>query len=267
ILAFREVLSATGCPVVGLDFNDAMTISDTALKVLERSCSYFKRELPADIQQLLPRSASPAQRSILEKNAHKLMPASLGLSDDRIVNLPRDEHEKKHDVFFSGDASSEVRRRELHLMDELSARGVRVSRPESRLSQQEFFQSCSESYLVWSPEGAGWDCFRHYESAGCGSVPLMNAPCIRPYMPFVHGQHALYYLSDFGNKSARCTEFQDITDGLVSTVTRALEDRQKLQEMGRAARGFVLRHHTHEAIVTHIVRTAEVQSLSGISPT
>ena len=266
VLAFREVLSAP-CPVVGLDFNDAMTISDIALKVLERSCCYFKRELPADIQQLLPRSASSAQRRILEKNAHKLMPASLGLSADRLHNLPKDEHEKKHDVFFSGDTSSEVRRRELHLMDELKARGVRVFRPESRLSQQEFFQCCSESYLVWSPEGAGWDCFRHYESAGCGSVPLMNVPCIKPYVPFVHGQHALYYLSDFGNKSARCPEFQGITDGLVSTVTRALEDRRTLREMGRAARGFVLRHHTHEAIVTHIVRTAEAQSPAGVSST
>ena len=266
ILAFREVLSATQCPVVGLDFNDAMVISDIALKVLDRSCCYFKRELPADIQQLLPKSASSAQRRVLERNTHKLMPASLGLSDDRIHNLPKEEHERKHDVFFSGDTSSEVRRREVHLLDELKARGIRVFRPESRLTQQEFFKCCAESYLVWSPEGAGWDCFRHYEAAGCGSVPLMNAPCIRPYMPFVPEQHALYYRSDFGNRSARCPEFQSVTEGLISTVMRALEDREKLRTMGMAARAFVLQNHTHEAIVTHIVRTAEARSLAGPSP-
>ena len=266
ILGFREALSATKCPLVGLDFNDAMTISDIALKVLERSCCYFKRELPADVQELLPKNASSAKRAILEKHAHKLMPASLGLSADRLHNLPKDEHGKKHDIFFSGDTSSEVRRREIHLMDELKARGVRVFRSDSRLSQQEFFRSCSESYLVWSPEGAGWDCFRHYEAAGCCSVPIMNTPCIKPYMPFVHQEHALYYRSEFENMSARNPEYKMITEGLVPTVTRAIDNRQKLLEMGRAARAFVLGHHTHEAIVNHIVATAEALSHAGFSP-
>ena len=266
ILAFREVLSAP-CAVVGLDFNDAMTISDIALKLLARSCCYFKRELPPDIQQLLPGNASSAQRRTLEQNAHKIMPASLGLSDERLNNLPKDEHEKKHDLFFSGESNSEVRRRETHLLVELKARGIRVFRPEVRLTQKEFFKCCSESYLVWSPEGAGWDCFRHYEAAGCGSVPLMNAPWIKPYMPLMHDQHAFYYRSDFGNWSARCPEFQGVTEGLISTVTHALKDRKNLLDMGKAARGFVLRHHTHEAIVNHIIRTAEAQPPAGISST
>ena len=257
LLAFREALAVTQCPLVGLDFNDATGLSNIALKILERCVCFFKRELPTDIHRLLQKNASADQKKSLEQNAHKLMPISLGLSADRVKNLPEGGGEKKYDLFFSGDTSSEVRRGEVCLLEKLKALGIRVFQPATRLSQQEFLKHCSQSYLVWSPEGAGWDCFRHYESAASGSVPVMNIPPITPYRTLVHNQHALYYRSEFGSKSASGSDFQAISDGLVSTVMRALRDRIGLERMGKAAREFALQHHTHEAIVNDIVRIAE----------
>lgn len=256
-LAFREALSAKHCPLVGLDFNDATELSDIALKILERSTCFFKRELPTDFRRLLPKNASSAQVAFVERNAHKLMPISLGLCSSRISNLPRDCGEKKYDLFFSGDTSSTVRKGEFCLLEKLRELGVRVCQPESRLTQQEFLKACAQSYLVWSPEGAGWDCFRHYEAAASGSVPVMNVPPITCYRRLVHNQHALYYLSDCREKTASGAEFGNISDGFVSTVTKALQNRQRLEQMGRDAREFVLQHHTHEAIVNHIIRVAE----------
>lgn len=257
MLAFREVLAAKDCPLVGLDFNDATELSDVALKILERSICFFKRELPTDIRRLLPKAASSAQVKLVERNAHKFMPIPLGLCSSRISNLPQVTEAKIYDLFFSGDTSSTVRKGEFGLLKKLRELGVTVYLPDTRLSQQEFLKVCAQSYLVWSPEGAGWDCFRHYEAAASGSVPVMNMPPITCYQPLVHNQHALYYVSEFRGKSASGPEFQDLSEGFVSTVTKALEDRQRLEQMGKAAREFVLRHHSHEAVVNHIISTAE----------
>lgn len=257
MLAFREALAAKECPLVGLDFNDATELSDVALKILARSICFFKRELPTDLRRLLPVRASASQVEVVESNAYKFMPIPLGLCAGRMSNLPQENLPKKYDLFFSGDTSLSVRKGEVSLLGKLRDLGVRVHQPDTRLTQKEFLEVCAQSYLVWSPEGAGWDCFRHYEAAASGSVPVMNVPPITCYQPLVHNQHALYYVSEFRDTSASGSEFQDVREGFVSTVTNALKDRQKLEQMGKAAREFALRHHTHDAIVNHIIRTAD----------
>ncbi len=257
VLAFREAISAVNCPLVGLDFNDATEMSDTALKVLERSVCFFKRELPTDLARLLPKRASAAQRIAVERNAHKLKPISLGLCSGRVGSLPQERVAKRYDLFFSGDTNSPVRKLEIALLEKLRGLGVRICRPESRLTQREFLETCAQSYLVWSPEGAGWDCFRHYEAAACGSVPVMNLPPITCHHPLVHGLHAWYYKSEYRDRTADRGDFASVTEGFVATVQNALQNREKLEQMGLAAREFVLRHHTHEAIVNHIIQVAE----------
>jgi len=257
--AFREVLADPGLPVVGLDFNDETELSPTALRFLERASCFFKRELPTDLARLLPQRASAAERRSLERNAFKLRPVSLGLSADRIADLPGAGRPKRHDLFFSGDMSLRLRRLEAPLLDTLKGQGVRVVRPTERLPRPEFLALCAESHLVWSPEGAGWDCFRHYEAAAAGSVPVMNAPPIRLHQALVHGRHALYYQSAHGSPGAPPDSFPEVRHGFVETVMRALEDRARLEEMGREARDFVLRHHTHEAIVRHLLETSGVR--------
>src|SRR5439155_445835 len=78
----------------------------------------------------------------------------------------------------------------------------------------EFLERCARAWLVWAPEGFGWDCFRSYEAAVCGSVPLMNRPTIERYQPLIEGVHALYY---------------DVEPGeLGRAVMAALADRDRL---------------------------------------
>ncbi len=130
----------------------------------------------------------------------------------------------------------------------LRDRGFVVDIPERQLSQSEFYRRCAQARLTWSPEGLGWDCFRHYEAAMCRSVPLINQPTIERYRPLLHGSHAIYYDVEAG--------------GLTRAATAALSDRPHLEVMGRAARDHVLTHHTPEAIARYVVRT----SLATIDP-
>ena len=115
---------------------------------------------------------------------------------------------------------------------------------------------CARSWLVWSPEGLGWDCFRHYEAAAAGSVPVINVPSITCDRPLMHGQHAIYYASECRGPSMIHGDFRHITDGLVPTVLQALKDRASLAAMGQEARAFVLREHTHQALVRRLMETA-----------
>ena len=111
--------------------------------------------------------------------------------------------------------------------------------PERRLDRREFYQRCASARLVWSPEGYGWDCFRHYEAAACGSVPLINYPSIQRYRPLQDGTHCLYYAPEPG--------------GLSHAILGALQDKAKLAAMAENARDHANRFHRREIIGRHIV--------------
>ncbi|NBW97088.1 MAG: hypothetical protein EBR28_10240, partial [Planctomycetia bacterium] len=104
------------------------------------------------------------------------------------------------------------------------------ARKAGRLPRDEFLARCSRALITWSPEGLGWECFRHSEAALCGSVPLMNHPTILQHAAFREGEHCLHH---------------GVEDGeLAATVRAALRDRPRLIEMGRAARLHAIRHRT-----------------------
>jgi len=92
---------------------------------------------------------------------------------------------------------------------------------------------------VWSPEGLGWECLRHYEAALAGSVPLMQSPSILRYAPLQEGEHAFYYYLE--------------GEHLAFRIRQALQNRARLVEMGRAARQHVLQWHTHEALGRYVI--------------
>jgi glycosyltransferase involved in cell wall biosynthesis len=101
---------------------------------------------------------------------------------------------------------------------------------------------CARAYLVWSPEGFGWQTFRIYEAAMCGAAPLVSRPSIERYRPLFEGIHAVYY---------------DVEPGeLARTARAALRDRERLRAIGRAARDHVKAFHTPAAIARHVVETA-----------
>jgi glycosyltransferase involved in cell wall biosynthesis len=126
------------------------------------------------------------------------------------------------------------------ILKRLEAKGeFRIFLPENYLSREEYYRACAESYLVVSPSGHGWDCYRHYEAALCGAVPVMNYPTIRRYKPLIEGEHGLFYDVD--------------EDGLERCLRNALANRDRLVEMGRKAREHVQQHHLYSNLVRMIV--------------
>src|SRR5262249_17474607 len=173
----------------------------------------------------------------------KLMPISLGIRYDRLDKLVREERPKTADVFFAGVTAnnSTVRARGLAQLQALAVAGVRVDIPDRLLPLEEFYERCARAWLVWSPEGLGWDCFRHYEAAACFAVPVISQPTIERHRPLRHGEHALYY---------------DIEgDGLAHTIRVALADTERLRAIARAGRAHVLEHHTEAALCEYVAET------------
>ena len=124
----------------------------------------------------------------------------------------------------------------------MAAQGVSVDRSEKPLPPAEFYARCAAAWLVWSPEGLGWDCFRHYEAPACGSVPLINQPSIDRHQPLIGGEHAIYYDPEPG--------------GLTRAVLAALADKPALARIAAAGQAHVAAHHTPDALARYIVETA-----------
>ena len=238
-------------PLVVVDHEDLPVINRNNLPLLDRCDLWFKRELPADHWRVFTKTAhpnlpTPRFRSSPRRQAwvRKLRPLSIGLPSGSQALLPLPPREKQFDLFFSGRVagSSTVRERGVAEIEALAARGVSIDRPDKPLPPAEFYARCAAAWLVWSPEGLGWDCFRHYEAPACGSVPLINQPFIDRHQPLIGGEHAIYYDPEPG--------------GLTRAALAALADKPALARIAAAGQAHVAAHHTPEALARYIVETA-----------
>jgi len=245
------VRGTLGAPLVVVDRDDLPAINRHGFALLDRCQAYFKRELPTDRWRVFTKTAhanlpTPRLRADAQWRARiaKLHPISLGLRYDRIGHVVRDERPKTIDVFFAGiiSANSTVRERGIAQLRALADAGFAIDVPEHTLPLPEFFERCARAWLTWSPEGLGWDCFRHYEAAACGSVPLISQPAIERHRPLLHGVHALYY------------DIED--DGLTRAVREALANKDRLRAIAAAARPHVMTHHTEAGLCRYIAETA-----------
>ncbi|MDR3459439.1 MAG: glycosyltransferase [Verrucomicrobiae bacterium] len=240
-------------PVAVLDLDDPAVIDRSNIFLLDQAAVYFKRELPADHWQVFngtlhwrvptPRFRSDARH---RERIGKLRPISLGIPfpvTKAALPAPLPAAGKTVDVFFAGrvQGSSTVRERGLKELLALRAEGLVVDVPESPLAMDEYLARCARAWLVWSPAGYGWQCFRTCEAALCGSVPLVNQPTIEQHRPLIAGEHAFYYDVEPG--------------GLARAVRTALADRDRLMTMAAAAREHVLAWHTPQALARYIVET------------
>jgi len=234
-------------PLAVLDFEDLPIINANNLYLLKRCRLYFKRELPVDRWTLFLKTAhanlpTPRFRRSASYAAllDKLRPISLGIPAGREAMLPA-AMEKTTDIFFAGvvEGSSSVRARGIRELATLRERGIVVDIPEGRLPPEQFYRRCAQAWLTWSPAGLGWDCFRHYEAAGCGSVPLINHPTVERHAPLIEGVHAFYYDAEEG--------------GLTRAISRALADKPKLRIMAETAKAHVTAHHTSAAIARYAI--------------
>jgi hypothetical protein len=246
-------LLGTTAPMIGLDLDDSPFLPRHMVPIAQKSVLTFKRELPTDRWQLLAfhfgehelppvgvRQRSAAMQAMLAK----IEPISLGVKKESEISLPKSHYAKKTDVFFAGGVSGNATTRAQSLSEvrRLANAGYVIDTPE-RLSPEEFFKRCAEAWLVLSPRGLGWDCYRHYEAAACRSVPLMSQCVIERYAPLLDGVHAFYY---------------DAVPGSLSKVAiHALADKARLTQIAAAAHQHTRQFHTQDAICQHMVtRTA-----------
>ena len=252
-------------PIVVLDLEDATTISRSNLFLLDKATLYFKRELPADYWQVfagtahwrVPTPRFRAQKRNRERIA-KLRPISLGVPFTvarRVVTSPPTDSEKTVDVFFAGRIrnSSTVRERGFAELLALRQDGYAIDVSDAALPLDEYLARCARAHLVWSPEGFGWQCFRTYEAAICGTAPLCSRPGIECYSPLIEGVQAVYYDVEPG--------------GLTRAVRAAVADRARLRAIGAAAREHVQAFHMPTAIARHVVdAAAAIAGRHRISP-
>jgi Glycosyl transferases group 1 len=224
-------LRPTRCVI--LDINDRRYLCSTTLRLFPRCALYFKRELVLDE----PRD------SVL---ARKVKPLPLILPDERRIPVAC---EKDIDLFFAGALSNDTRKKAVDEARSLVARGIRVVIPEEPMPYHDFMQALGRSWLVLSPEGHGWDCYRHYEACLAGSVPLINNPRYQRRVYLQDGTHCFYYDAD--------------RDSLAARVIELLADKQRLARMAEAGRRYVLANHTRSAVARYIMSELEKADLIG----
>ncbi len=256
-----RMLRRSGVPMAFVSPGDAATIEPQNSALLRASRLCFVRELPIEPANLLV-NAWPKYRRIANVSGHRelnwlwsrLRPLSVGLRarpaaviERHLVQRP---DEKTIDVFFAGRPAPHTVRDGFYLqqLSSLRREGWRIEIVEDRVPQDTFFEKCCRSWLVWSPQGLGWDGWRHYEAAAAAAVPVINMPTIRRYAPLEHGRHALFYGVE-GND-------------LRNVIGRALGDKGTLWEMGRAARQHVLEHHLHRRLLQHVVTSVRTASVA-----
>lgn len=237
----------TTTPIAVVDLEDSPSINRCDGYLLDACRLYFKRELPVDRWRVFTNTMTPrlpTQRFRTKPanvaRAAKMQPVSLGIPPEMEPLLPIRSPSKSVDVFFVGNLRGLPQREQgMAELERLKAAGVVVDAPEHRLDRPQFYDRCARARIVWSPEGYGWDCFRHYEAAACASVPVINYPSIQRYQPLEDGNHCLYYPPEPG--------------GLSGTILSALQDKAKLAAMGERARDHVTRFHRREAIGRYMI--------------
>jgi hypothetical protein len=233
--------------LVGLDCQCSPIIDNGRFQELDRAICYFKRDLPQNPCNafLYTHPKTECSGNVLHtvpfnRWVSKLRPISLGINDTLAVKLAAIEMPKKTDVFFAGETSLRLNRLTgIRQLERLKSEGFNIDIATERLPFDEFIQRCAQAYLVWSPEGLAWDCYRHYEAGAAGSVPLMQSPPSYCYAPFRDNENAIYYYLE--------------GDHLAVRVRRALQNRARLVEMGQAARQHVLKWHTHLALSRYVI--------------
>jgi hypothetical protein len=138
------------------------------------------------------------------------------------------------------------------LLRELADEGLRVRILEKPVAKPEFHELMASAWLTFCPDGNGWQCYRSFEAAMLGSVPLMSTPTIWQDRPFRDGVHCFYYDPD--------------GDALKDVVRTALADLVRLQRISNVVRDFVLTEHSEAAIYRrHIVDIGGIrQQLQGM---
>ena len=243
---YPALLHHPGVPLLVLNRKDAPVMPPQNFALLRCCTRFFVRELPQNNWNLFlftsPRNedvVNIVRQPLFRDNIYKIKPVSLGFAEPCDSILPHSKN-KTTDIFYSGrNYSSTVRSKGMAQLEKLRALGYRVDIPDGILDRETFLRRCAAAWLTWSPEGLGWDCYRHYESLLVGSVPLINSPTIERYKPLEHGRHCFFYHIE--------------EDGLVAAAQAALQDKERLRTVSNEGREHILRWHSHQALARYMV--------------
>lgn len=218
----RFVVAAKGHVIV--DVRDERSLCETTIRLFPRSTLYFKREL--DLDQIKD-----------PQTLDRVRPLPLFVPDERHLPPAR---EKDIDIFFAGALCNRTRTDALDAARSLSVRGLHVAIPCAPLPYPDFLATLARSWLVLSPEGYGWDCYRHYEACLAGSVPVINRPRYRRRLYLEDGVHCFYYDAD--------------RDKVADQLLAYLADKRRLVRMAEAGRRHVLANHTRSGVARYMLK-------------
>jgi len=235
------ILHQEKVPFLVVDRNDRPKIDPACFLLYGLSSMYFMRELPPRRLDLFPNQqevtgilalAAPQTGLKIQVpvRTEKLRPLSLGIWDDFFLKCAKIPVKKTIDVLWAGKwNTNEARRRWVEELHRHAPRNWIIKTFEEHIPHEEYLRLCGNSRLVFSPPGRGWDCYRHYEAAACGSVPLMTYPTVERDHPLEEGEHAFYFGPEPG--------------GLAKCLQRPEIHNADFEKMGLSAREHVDRYH------------------------
>ncbi len=228
----NRLFSRRATTVIVLDRYDSHEILTDYLRCITSAQCYFKTNLQEmDNNQLYP--VGKASGCCL-----KYLPYWIEIENYQVPF----ERDKSIDVFFAGAVNSEERRASIDSVRQLQSEGYRVVAVEGHLPFAEYLSLMSRSWLTLSPQGYGYNGFRHYESMLVGSVPLINVSDPPVVNDFRHGENCFLYSTKRGD--------------INQVIKTALEDKFRLLQIAGALREFVIGHHSTRAVGSYLLREA-----------
>lgn len=228
----NRLLSRRGTRIIVLDRYDSHEPLVDYLQCFSCAQYYFKTNLlQTDNDRLYPAHQAGACR-------FKYLPYWIAI-ENYGLSSPR---EKDIDVFFAGAVNSEERRDAIDRVRQLESEGYRIKIVEGHLPFAEYLSLMSRSWLTLSPQGYGYNGFRHYESMLVGSVPLINLPDPAVVHDFHHGQNSFLYSTMKGD--------------IQQVIKDALSDRCNLLKIASGLREFVIGRHSMQAVGSYLLRQA-----------
>ncbi len=245
-----RIIRNANLPVIVVDREDRPVIDNSRFPWLDLCTHYFKRELPTNPNNAFlyttdktEDSGNISRQPFFQRVIPKLKPISIGITNELFEKLEKIRPQKEIDLFFAGGIINRPNRKiGAAELSRLQSEGYKVLISDRKLSKAEYYQLATKSLICWSPEGFGYDCYRTYEVAALGSVPLLKAPPITCYKPFKNHESGIYYLH----------ESLDLYDAVKS----ALQNREALVKMGADAREHVRHHHTESKIAEHLIQAS-----------
>jgi hypothetical protein len=242
-------LRAARVPIGGVDTTDTSVIDNSRWSILAASRVFFKRELPTNPANSFLYTSDRTEETgnimrlpFFRESFDKLRPISIGIADARFEQLAAYNPSKEIDVFFAGSVPNRPTRViGLRELERLGKDGFRVTATSQKFSDAEYLSLASRALVCWSPEGYGFDCFRTYEAAALGSVPLLKYPPIIQHARFRPDVDGLYY-------------FHESSD-LYAVLKACLSRSSELQEMGLRARENVRTHHRDSRLAEYMLHT------------